>query len=75
MYTLYTNYLLSQDVKLHIFQQIHTPSGNQLTSSYFCSVISYATQTSFIALIDNGIWLIWRSLQDAPNHQIKITAN
>ena len=26
---------MSQDVKLHIFQQIHTPSGNRLTGSYF----------------------------------------
>ena len=41
---------MSQDVKLHIFQQIHTPSGNRLTGSYFCSVTSYDKQTSFTAL-------------------------
>ena len=50
MYTLYTNYLVSRDVKLHIFQQIHTP-GNRLTGSYFCSVTGYDTQTSFAALL------------------------
>ena len=42
---------MSQDVKLHIFQQIHTPSGNQLTGSYFCSVACYDTLTSFTALV------------------------
>ena len=42
---------MSQDVKLHIFQQIHTPSGNRLTDSYFHSVTGYNTQTSFTALI------------------------
>ena len=53
MYTLYTNYLESQDVKLHIFQQIHTPSGNRLTGSYFRSVTGYDTQTSFAALVQS----------------------
>ena len=42
---------MSQDVKLYIFQQIHTPSGNRLTGSYFCSVTGYDKQTSFTALI------------------------
>ena len=42
---------MSQDIKLHIFQQIHTPSGNRLTGSYFCSVTGYDKQTSFTALI------------------------
>ena len=42
---------MSQDVKLHIFQQIHTPSGNRLTGSYFCSVTGYDKQTSFTALL------------------------
>ena len=42
---------MSQDVKLHIFQQIHTPSGNRLTGSYFCSVTGYDKQTSFTALM------------------------
>ena len=42
---------MSQDVKLHIFQQIYTPSGNRLTGSYFHSVTGYAKQTSFTALI------------------------
>ena len=46
-----TSYLVSQDVKLHIFQQIHTPLGNRLTGSYFHSVTGYDTQTSFIALM------------------------
>ena len=41
---------VSQDVKLHIFQQIHTSSGNWLTSSYFRSVTGYDKQTSFTAL-------------------------
>ena len=41
---------MSQDVKLYIFQQIHTPSGNRLTGSYFCSVTGYDKQTSFTAL-------------------------
>ena len=36
---------MSQNVKLQYFQQTHTPSGNQLTGSYFCSVTSYDTQT------------------------------
>ena len=42
---------MSQDVKLHIFRQIHTPSGNRLTGSYFCSVTDYDKQTSFTALV------------------------
>ena len=42
---------MSQVVKLHIFQRIHTPSGNQLTGSYFHSVTSYDTQTSLTALM------------------------
>ena len=42
---------MSEDVKLHIFQQIHTPSGNRLTGSYFCSVTSYDTQSSFTAVM------------------------
>ena len=42
---------MGQDVKLHIFQQIHTPSSNQLTGSYFRSVTGYGTQTSFTALV------------------------
>ena len=42
---------MSQDVKLHIFEQIHTPSGNWLTGSYFRSVTGYDTRTSFTALI------------------------
>ena len=41
---------MCQDVKLQIFQQIHTPSGNRLTGSYFRSVTSYDTLTSFTAL-------------------------
>ena len=41
---------MSQGVKLYIFQQIHTPSGNRLTGSYFCSVTGYNKQTSFTAL-------------------------
>ena len=41
---------MSQDVKLYIFQQIHTPSGNRLTGSYFCSVTGYDKQISFTAL-------------------------
>ena len=45
---------MSQDVKLHIFQQIHTPSGNRLTGSYFCSVTGYDKQTSFTALSSNS---------------------
>ena len=53
MYTLYTNYLVSQDVKLHIFQQTYTPSGNRLTSNYFRSVTGYDTQTSFTALVQS----------------------
>ena len=47
-------YSISQDVKLHFFQQIHTPSGNQLTSSYFRSVTDYDTQTSFLATRGDG---------------------
>ena len=46
---------MSQDVKLHIFQQIHTPSGNRLTGSYFCSVTGYDKQTSFTALMHSII--------------------
>ena len=42
---------MSQDVKLNIFQKIHTPSGNWLTGSYFYSVTGYDTQTSFTALV------------------------
>ena len=42
---------MSQDVKLHIFQQIYTPSGNRLTGSYLCSVTGYDKQTSFTALV------------------------
>ena len=41
---------MSQDVKLHIFKQIHTSSGNWLIGSYFCSVTGYDKQTSFTAL-------------------------
>ena len=41
---------MSQDVKLHIFQQIHTPSGNRLIGSYFQSVTGYDKRTSFTAL-------------------------
>ena len=46
---------MSQDVKLHIFQQIHTNSGNQLTGSYFRSVTGYDTQTSFTALVHHNL--------------------
>ena len=44
---------MSQDVKLQIFQQIHTPSGNRLTGSYFRSVTGYDTLTSFTALVSS----------------------
>ena len=37
-------------IKLHIFQQIHTPSGNRLTGSYFCSVTDDDMLVSFTAL-------------------------
>ena len=42
---------MCQDVKLQIFQQIHTPSGNRLTGSSFRSVTGYDTLTSFTALV------------------------
>ena len=41
---------MSQDIKLHIFQQIRTSSCNWLSSSYFRSVTGYDKQTSFKAL-------------------------
>ena len=34
---------MCQDVKLQIFQRIHTPSGNRLTGSSFYSVTGYDT--------------------------------
>ena len=42
---------MSQNVKLHIFQQSHTPSVNWLTVSYFCSVTVYDMLASFTALV------------------------
>ena len=39
---------MSLDVKL---QQIHTPSVNRLTGSYFCSVTGYDMLASFTALV------------------------
>ena len=41
---------MSQNVKLHIFQQSHTPSV-RLTISYFCSVTIYDMLASFTALV------------------------
>ena len=42
---------MNYDVKLHIFQQIHTPSVNWLTGSYFCSVTGYDMLAGFTALV------------------------
>ena len=58
---------MSQDVKLHIFQQIHTPSGNRLTGSYFCSVTGYDKQTSFTALLRSS-----SSVKIKVNSQLEI---
>ena len=53
---------MSQDVKLHIFQYIHTPSGNRLTGSYFRSITGYDTQTSFTALIQTVLHRVFKKI-------------